>query len=295
MASQSASAVNITGGTIKNATISGLAADIAVTDGGTGVSALTPNAVLIGNTTSTGAVSSVRPSTNGNILTSTAGTTVNASALVEGIEYTILTLGTSVNWVAMGASAATVGVSFLKNATAFSGTGGTATTNVWTSAAPATSITSGTAVASTSGTSIDFTGIPSWVKRVTVMFQGVSTSGTSPVQVRIGTGGTPTTTGYVSYGGVAGGTTKFNVTTGFYFNDATSAANWLRNGTMTFTNISGNIWVESLQGGFFNGTDGYGLSGGGNISLSGVLDMIRITTVNGTDTFDAGSINIMYE
>jgi len=61
----------------------------------------------------------------------------------------------------------------------------------------ASAITSGTAVASTSGTSIDFTSIPSWVKSITVMFSAVSTSGTSDVIVRLGTGGSPETSGYV--------------------------------------------------------------------------------------------------
>jgi hypothetical protein len=35
--------------------------------------------------------------------------------------------------------------------------------------------------------------------------------------------------------------------------------------------------------------------GGFQVSLSGTLDRIRLTTVNGSDTFDAGSINIIYE
>ncbi len=57
-------------------------------------------------------------------------------------------------------------------------------------------ITSGTAVASTSGTSIDFTGIPSWVKRVTILFKGVSISSTSQFLIQLGSGSTqnwPTT------------------------------------------------------------------------------------------------------
>jgi hypothetical protein len=37
------------------------------------------------------------------------------------------------------------------------------------------------------------------------------------------------------------------------------------------------------------------LNGAGSVTLSATLDRIRITTVNGTDTFDAGSINIAYE
>jgi hypothetical protein len=145
LGTQSDDAVDIKGGTIKNVTItggavSGLSSALPVASGGTGVQVLTPNAVLIGNSTATGNVSSVFPSTNGNVLTATAGTTVNASALVEGVQYTILTLGTSVNWVAMGASAATIGVVFVKNSTTFSGSGGTATTNTWTSQSVTTAL-----------------------------------------------------------------------------------------------------------------------------------------------------------
>ena len=73
-------------------------------------------------------------------------------------------------------------------------------------------IVSGTAVASTSGTSIDFTGIPSWVKRITVMLNGVSTSGTSIVQVQIGSG-SPTTSGYTDAIGFFGNTNNTGLST----------------------------------------------------------------------------------
>lgn len=156
--------------------------------------------------------------------------------------------------------------------------------------------TSGTAVASTSGTSIDFTSIPSWVKRITVMFNGVSTNSTSVPQIQLGVSGTPETTGYLSI--VANVQTTVNTTrgvtatTGFYLVHAGNAANVI-NGAVTFSNLSGNIWVCS--GSIYeSGTVGFdGLSG--IKSLAGVLNMVRITTVNGTDTFDAGSINILYE
>ena len=70
--------------------------------------------------------------------------------------------------------------------------------------AGASLITSGTAVASTSGTSIDFTGIPSWAKRITVMFNGVSTNGTSQQLIQIGSGSV-NATGYSSYFSVTPG------------------------------------------------------------------------------------------
>lgn len=159
----------------------------------------------------------------------------------------------------------------------------------WTSAAN-NKLTAATAQASTSGTSIDFTSIPSWVKRITVMFNGVSTSGTSIPLVQIGAGSV-TTTGYLSYGSVfdtAVATTSSS--TGFLIYSNTAAA--LLYGNMILTNISGNTWVCS--GNVAIGTT-RGSVFGGTLTLSATLDRLRITTTNGTDTFDAGSINIMYE
>ena len=155
-------------------------------------------------------------------------------------------------------------------------------------------IVAGTAVASTSGTSIDFTSIPSWVKRVTVMFNGVSTSGSSVKQIQIGSGSV-VTTGYVCVGGTfyttnAAGATSY--TSGFVVNS--NGASDVLNGTLVLTNVSGNIWV--VNGLVSNAvTTPQVYTTNGNLTLSGTLDRVRITTVNGTDTFDAGSINILYE
>lgn len=153
---------------------------------------------------------------------------------------------------------------------------------------------SGTAQASTSGTSIDFTSIPSWVKRITVVLAGVSTNGTSAVQFQLGSGSV-TTSGYVSAANYAGtaATGSITSTTGFV-NDATGNAASVRNSVNTFVNVSGNLWVQSGCGSANTGS-AYGCTSGGYLTLSGTLDRVRITTVNGTDTFDAGSINILYE
>lgn len=155
-------------------------------------------------------------------------------------------------------------------------------------------IVSGTAVASTSGTSIDFTGIPSWVKRITVMFSGVSTSGTSNVLVRLGAGSVQTT-GYdstTSVGSTAG--TFQSTTAGFFAYYQGQGASSVLKGIVVLTNISGNSWVQSgsVSDSVFALLNA---SSSGSVTLSGTLDRVRITTVNGTDTFDAGSINILYE
>jgi hypothetical protein len=154
-------------------------------------------------------------------------------------------------------------------------------------------LTSGTAVASTSGTSVDFTSIPSWAKRITIIFRDVSTSGTSPCLVQLGDSGGVETTGYLSSGAFyQTGVTITTSTAGFLINN-NIAANTLAGAIQLFTLDSGTSWVAS---GVFSssGTAQVQLTGGSK-STSATLDRIRITTVNGTDTFDAGSINIMYE
>jgi hypothetical protein len=154
-----------------------------------------------------------------------------------------------------------------------------------------------TAQSSTSGTSIDFTSIPSWVKKVIVMFSDVSTSGTSAFLVQIGSGSV-TTTGYKSGSGGASVSSNTSVgtnsTTGFIVNSPYAAGT--NSGIMTLALISSNTWVESHSSYTTGGALTFMFAGGGTSSaLSGSLDRIRITTANGTDTFDAGLINIMYE
>lgn len=150
-----------------------------------------------------------------------------------------------------------------------------------------------TAVASTSGTSIDFTNIPSWVTRVTVLFNGVSTSGTSNWLLQLGSGSVQTTSYKSASGQIynsAGGAQ--NSTNGFIIGQ-NIAAN-LTYGTYVFNALDATTWIGSSSLGAGT-SQTYGIVGGGTVTLSGSLDRIRLTTVNGTDTFDAGSVNIMYE
>jgi hypothetical protein len=154
-------------------------------------------------------------------------------------------------------------------------------------------ITSGTSQASTSGTSINFTSIPSWVKQITVMFSGVSTSGTSALIIQLGTGATPTytTSGYLGTTTTQNGTTDL-FTTGYRIVNSNAAASvW--HGNTVITNVTGNTWSESSVLG--NSNAGGNRMSGGSIPLAAALTAVRITTENGTDTFDAGTINILYE
>ncbi len=172
--------------------------------------------------------------------------------------------------------------------TTFAGTV-TATGTVAGSTGTLYPLTSGTAVASTSGTAIDFTGIPSWVKRITVMFNGVSTNGSSQLFIQIGSGSVETS-GYVANAWTQN-TNSNSQTTGFVLT-ATVAAATTFSGTAVITTLGSNVWVcQSVLG----GSSAYVSVSGGTKTTSGTLDRVRITTSTGTDTFDAGSINILYE
>jgi len=155
-------------------------------------------------------------------------------------------------------------------------------------------ITSGTAQTSTSGTSIDFIGIPSWVKRITVMLSAVSTNGTSLPQIQLGTSGGVETTGYVGTLSSYPGSANSNSTTGILANCAGNAS-YNISGIITITSLGSNLWVASIVVTTDPAAGNYSSVGAARKTLSGTLDRVRITTVNGTDTFDAGSINILYE
>lgn len=156
-----------------------------------------------------------------------------------------------------------------------------------------------TAQNSTSGTFIDFTGIPSWARRITLMFNGVSTNGTSVPQIQIGTSAGIQTSGYAGSGGIIyAGFSPYgtNFTSGFGLSQTGQwGATVILSGSATISLLdsSNGTWVTN---GWFAREDApSSCYTGGKKTLSGTLDRVRITTVNGTDAFDAGSINVMYE
>lgn len=158
----------------------------------------------------------------------------------------------------------------------------------------AQALTLGTAQNSTSGTSIDFTGIPSWVKRITVIFTSLQISGSSNVLFQLGISSGIVATGYLGSGSFTGSTSgASNYTTGFGI--ASTGASNVLHGKIVFDllNASTNTWTAngicSLSNVAFTQTTA------GSKALSGTLDRVRITTLNGTDTFTSGSINILYE
>jgi hypothetical protein len=144
---------------------------------------------------------------------------------------------------------------------------------------------------SASGTAVDFTGIPSWAKRITVILNGTSINSAANYLVQIGSGSI-ISSGYSSSSSfVSSSAGSTNSTSGFVI--VGGFAPLIVNGTCSICLIATNSYVSSHTLGCSNVQQS--IFGGGSVTLSGTLDRIRITTPNGTDTFDAGTINISYE
>ena len=244
---------------------------------------------------------------NGVLLDPTDYTATSGTAIVLG---TAATAGDTVDIVALNIGGFTGGVSITGTPASGQIAAWTGSTSIQGIAAPTTAgnvvfttdgtswsstqkIVQGTSVASTSGTSIDFTSIPSWVKRITVMLRGVSTNGASTILIQLGSGSV-TTSGYLGSSSalIDGATGAASYTTGFGVGKENAAAR-VQHGTLTLSSIGSNAWVCS--GVVAASNEARTAHTGGSIALAGVLDRVRITTVNGTDTFDAGTVNILYE
>jgi hypothetical protein len=161
----------------------------------------------------------------------------------------------------------------------------------------ASAITAGADTATTSGTSVVLaTNIPSWARTVTVTLNGLSTSGTSPQLIQFGTDSTPTwvVTGYLSttdnYSGTPGPVASSTV--GFRMGSSIAAAS-TNTSIYTFMTMGSNKWVGQYNGILDTGTSM--IFGGGAVTLGAALTAVRLTTTNGTDTFDLGSASVVYE
>lgn len=155
-------------------------------------------------------------------------------------------------------------------------------------------ITLGTPVASTSGTTVSFTGIPSGTKRIVVMLDGVSLSGTDVVILQLGDSGGFETTSYESTGGVIvnGASSSVNTNTaGFHIRIGDAAVARTGCYVLELMDSSTNKWICHASGGDFNTQQWFST---GKKSLSAELTQVRLAT-NGANTFDAGSVNISYQ
>lgn len=258
----------------------------------TGTSALIGNATVTGTLTANGGLTgnvtgNLTGAHNGTVGATTpntgAFTTASASSGFTG------TLTGNVTGNLTGNVTGNVTGTVTGNVTGSSGscTGNSAT-------ATYAQLISGTLVTTTSGTSVDFTGIPSWVKRVTVMFSGVSINGTSAPILKLGTSGGLVSSGYLGMVESSSGATQVSLSSYWaLFYSTTSSASHIFHGNATFTLLGNNTWTGTTQLALSNST--LGIFTTGSVDIGGTLTQLSISTIGGVNTFDAGLINIIYE
>ena len=153
------------------------------------------------------------------------------------------------------------------------------------------------AVPTTSGTSANLLNVPSWVTRITLALNGISTNGASAQQLRLGTSGAAVTSGYDTngFGAFGNAVSSQNSTTGITLmrTDGWTAASLVK-GSITLHNVGGNTWEYAAIASAISGSNNAGLLAG-TVTLAGALDSLFYTTLNGTDAFDAGGYTVIME
>lgn len=154
------------------------------------------------------------------------------------------------------------------------------------------------AVAVSGSADMGFAPFPSWTKRITFQFTGISTNGTSGCFIQLGTAPDylPTwkTSGYIGAMAAIYNTTASNAGTfssGFTIGLGFAATATL-SGMATITKFEGNTWVANMSYGRSEAPGA--MTGGGYVTLSDTLVAVRIIC-GGTNTFDAGSVSVLYE
>jgi hypothetical protein len=163
--------------------------------------------------------------------------------------------------------------------------------SIWQSTTPIANLIDGNNISPT-GTNANFNNVPANTKRITISFSGISTNGTSVPLIRLGDSGGVSSTGYAA--GVSDSGGIYADTTGFPLVKTLLAADILHGiihlsklGSTNTWALSGNIYRDST-------TDTMNTSAGSKV-LSNALTTVYITMVNGSDLFDAGTINVTYE
>lgn len=146
-------------------------------------------------------------------------------------------------------------------------------------------------------TQLDFTGIPSWARRVSVAFYGLSSAAASVIlRIQLGTA----TNGIIAVGYTgtqvqwAAGTPVATAWSGSQCVLTVGAGSDDPSGVVVFNLLGSRTWVMSFVGGGTNGLAMCISAGEKSLPSNTTLDRLRVSTVAG-NTFDGGTVNVYYE
>lgn len=148
---------------------------------------------------------------------------------------------------------------------------------------------------SASGTALNFTSIPSWVRKITIGLSAVSFSGSDSLRIRIGTGGVAKTSGYSSSGWVTAAlASNGNTSTAGFDGAFDGTASNERNGVFTLVCVDPSTHTWSLSGTYQASGSGSGFGLNGTVTLAGALNIVTIAGTSG-GAFDGGKAVVQYE
>ena len=164
------------------------------------------------------------------------------------------------------------------------------------STVPASRIVQGTAQTTSGANAYGYTSIPSWVKRITLSFQGCRSSSTGEyLGMQIGSG-SYTASGYgytMTSLSNAAATINSSASSANILCSLTSTATRASSGICILTLVGSNLWTFTQTATDPNG--GITYLGAAYVTLGGALDRIQIFISGGVQTFTAGTVNIIYE
>ena len=143
-----------------------------------------------------------------------------------------------------------------------------------------------TASTATGGAEIDFTGLASGINEIVIHFDRVSLSSGSSLLIQLGTSSGVTTTGYDSRSNLGG--SNADSTAGFVIYLESAGRNYM--GALRLYHLGSNKWLSDHAGANSSGP----VAGFGDVTLSGVLDRIRITATSGGTIDNNDGINVIH-
>lgn len=145
------------------------------------------------------------------------------------------------------------------------------------------------------GTNNVFSSIPSWAKKITVVFDAISLSGSANLLLQLGTSAAIESSSYASNCATVQSSATVITTDTFGIVTRLAGTSNYASGIIDLIKIYGNFWIAKGAVRHFGASD-FVSTVTGQKNLSGAIGQLRLISSNGTDTFkSSGAFNVFYE